>query len=167
MSDELKPCPFCGWGTICEVITVPFRHKCGCHACGASTANYRTWDEAVEAWNTRAATTIGKVQVEIEPVFHGTLTAEQVRKVVCRNSTYNDIYKVYQVSHADMQAIADELNEALGGGECVMNRVKMFPEQKDCIFECWECSACKRTNDEHRPRFCPNCGARVRKKVER
>ena len=53
MSNELKPCPFCGWGTICEVSTVPFRHKCGCHACGASTASYRTWDEAVEAWNTR------------------------------------------------------------------------------------------------------------------
>ena len=44
---------------------------------------------------------------------------------------------------------------------CQMNWVKKFPEYEDCIFECWECSACKRTNDEQRPRFCPNCGAKV------
>lgn len=44
---------------------------------------------------------------------------------------------------------------------CKMNLVKMFPEYEDCAFECWECSACKRTNDEQRPRFCPNCGVKV------
>ena len=57
------------------------------------------------------------------------------------------------------QAIA----ATLGGEECVMNRVKMFPEHKDCIFECWECSACKGTNEEQRPRFCPNCGRKVKR----
>lgn len=47
----------------------------------------------------------------------GKLTAEQVREVIYKNSTYNDIYKVYQVSHTDMQAITDELNASLGGVE--------------------------------------------------
>lgn len=47
----------------------------------------------------------------------GKLTAEQVRDAVYKNSTYNDIYMVYQVSRTDMQAIADELNATLGGNK--------------------------------------------------
>lgn len=50
---------------------------------------------------------------------------------------------------------------------CEMTRVKEFQEYEDCIFECWTCSACGRSNNEHNPKFCPNCGARVRKAVER
>lgn len=44
---------------------------------------------------------------------------------------------------------------------CKMERAKLFPEYEDCVFECWECSACKRTNEEQRPMYCPSCGARV------
>ena len=48
----------------------------------------------------------------------GMLTAEQVREVIYKNSTYNDIYKLYQVSYADIQRITDELNVEMGNGTC-------------------------------------------------
>ena len=43
---------------------------------------------------------------------------------------------------------------------CKMNRVKMFPGT-DSDFVCWICSACGKTNNEHKPNYCPNCGAKV------
>jgi uncharacterized protein (DUF983 family) len=50
--NELKPCPFCGWGTIVDGGFL--NHKCTCNACGASTKGYPTWELAVDAWNRRA-----------------------------------------------------------------------------------------------------------------
>lgn len=97
--------------------------------------------------------------------MNGKLTAEQVRELIAPHLKARptfDFGRHGAVWSADFQAIADELN-AIGGGECVMNLVKMFPEHKDCIFECWECSACKRTNEEYRPRFCPYCGRKVKR----
>ena len=52
MSKELKPCPFCGWGTIVDGGGL-LSHACQCNACGAKTKNYKTWEEAIEAWNRR------------------------------------------------------------------------------------------------------------------
>lgn len=93
------------------------------------------------------------------------LTAEQVRDAVYRNSTYNDIYEVYQVSLNYMQAIADELNAALGGGECEMVRVSKTRDTR-------KCSACGKLThfdplDRYELNYCPKCGARVRKAVKR
>lgn len=64
--EKLKPCPFCGgkariehglvtWAVVCPCSSHVFY---GCEKDKAKTA---------EAWNTRAATTIGMVQVEVEP----------------------------------------------------------------------------------------------------
>ena len=47
---ELKPYPFCGWGTIVDGGGF-FSHACECNACHAKTKNYKTWEEAIEAWN--------------------------------------------------------------------------------------------------------------------
>ena len=45
---------------------------------------------------------------------------------------------------------------------CRMKQVPMFPGT-NCNFVEWECSACGKTNREHKPDYCPNCGARVEK----
>lgn len=50
--EEPKRCPFCGWGTIVEGGLL-FTHKCECNGCHASTGSYRTWEDAVKAWNRR------------------------------------------------------------------------------------------------------------------
>ena len=50
---ELKPCPFCGWGTIVNGGILNYR--CQCNSCGATTKGYPTWELAVEAWNRRVS----------------------------------------------------------------------------------------------------------------
>ncbi len=50
--EKLKPCPFCGWGTIVDGGFL--NHSCTCNSCRASTKPYPTWELAVEAWNRRA-----------------------------------------------------------------------------------------------------------------
>ena len=48
---KVKPCPFCGWGTIVDGGFL--NHRCQCNACGATTKGYPTWELAVDAWNKR------------------------------------------------------------------------------------------------------------------
>ena len=52
-NEELKPCPFCGWGTIVDGGGF-FSHACECNACHAKKKNYKTCEEDIEAWNRRA-----------------------------------------------------------------------------------------------------------------
>lgn len=54
----------------------------------------------------------------------------------------------------------EHMRDCVGRGECEMERVKVFPGT-DSNFVCWICSACGRTNDEHEPNYCPNCGKEV------
>ena len=48
---ELKPCPFCGSKNIGD--TGLWRHVISCHHCGARSAPFSSWDNAVNAWNNR------------------------------------------------------------------------------------------------------------------
>lgn len=50
--EEPKPCPYCGGGTIIDGGLF-FKHSCECNSCHARTASYKTWEEAVKAWNRR------------------------------------------------------------------------------------------------------------------
>ena len=55
MSEELKPCPFCG-GKGCQESYeengwIIFYVEC--ESCGASTSSGSEFDEAIEKWNTR------------------------------------------------------------------------------------------------------------------
>ena len=86
----------------------------------------------------------------------GKLTAEQVRDAIERHITF------YEGGDYDEKAIADELNAALGGGEC---------EMKPIPFMGWQCSKCGRVSmvfgsgdkDREMPRFCPSCGKAVKR----
>lgn len=50
----IKPCPFCGWGTI-NGLEKLFSKKaaCQCNGCKAQTRYYDTIEEAAKAWNSR------------------------------------------------------------------------------------------------------------------
>lgn len=90
-----------------------------------------------EAWNTRT---------------HSTLTAEQVREVIERH------VKFYEGGDYDEQAIAGELNATLGCGEC---------ENANDVMKSGEigflCSECGSWDDAPQPRFCHNCGRKVKR----
>ena len=50
-----ESCPFCGGDTYSHTIDRENRkHSITCTTCWASTGNYDTWEEAVEAWDARA-----------------------------------------------------------------------------------------------------------------
>lgn len=110
------------------------------------------------------ATTIGKVQVEIEPVLRGMLTAEQVRDAVMSVDRWEKpmgdtgLTNTHLIIRSDgWQAIADELN-------CRAERTCKNP----CIagFMCSECGAScggfPLIGTANMPwSYCPCCGAKV------
>ncbi len=130
----LLPCPFCGgeasvrvleyddcmvWGVFCESdLESEYSH-------GHYVDNYPTEAEAIAAWNTRAE--------------RGTLTAEQVRKLV--QPIYFDGYsdgsehRGHGVEEIDWQAIADELNAELRSGTCD----NFSLPEPDGWYKCPEC----------------------------
>lgn len=98
------------------------------------------------------------------------LTAEQVREVIKRYST-ELLGGSRLFIERDWQAIADEFNAALDGGECE-NLIDNWSvhDSKKPDFECSECHATGHadgnvTGGEYL--FCPRCGARVQKAAKR
>jgi len=163
------PCPFCGGEAklrqypYCDIIRCEndgceVKPSCGM---GHDNADCSRTNELIEAWNARAATTLGKVQMEVEPVLHGTLTAEQVREAIERH------VKFYDGGDYDEQAIADELNAELGNGTC-----EWVLEHSGTLFDKWRCSECGYLFVEPRcvqgyndidPNFCMKCGKAVKR----
>lgn len=65
MTNELKPCPFCG-GEAYAVDVLEKRAHAVCDTCHASTAYYFSEVEAIAAWNTRAERTCQQVDVTVK-----------------------------------------------------------------------------------------------------
>lgn len=86
---------------------------------------------------------------------HGTLTAEQVQKVIYKHGI-NDGF-VYSVIKCSFQAIADELNAELGSGTC--NLI----EDGD-LLHCSNCGGAAAKQSWAYWAYCPNCGAKVVKR---
>lgn len=129
MTDELKPCPFCGgeaetcsyyfeeknmtlWQVRCKERPYDVEHPC---YTADSFISFATEAEAIEAWNTRAERT-------------------------CRI----------------LQAYGDESAEL----DYLMDEIAGTPEDTvACI--CQSCDHEFRYDRRLRPKFCPNCGAKV------
>ena len=94
----------------------------------------------------------------IPTMRHGTLTAEQVRTSIESRFDF-DVW----VPNTRWQAIADELNAALCGGECEMEYATEGMKRG-----WWVCSECGEASDTIKacggrvpPNFCANCGAKA------
>lgn len=77
MSDELKPCPFCGGENVTNEFDDPF-YSVICGICGASSA-FSDEEGAVRLWNARAAVTDEQFAMAV----HDGEAWQQVRE--CRN----------------------------------------------------------------------------------
>ena len=57
MSNELKPCPFCGGTNIFHIVKSPhefaYGHRYVCYSCMAKSPLCKSKDEATQKWNTR------------------------------------------------------------------------------------------------------------------
>ena len=193
MSEELKPCAHCG--SRGELVTYyDFYHiNCTNDDCvehydesmiyRGEGAWYGSIADAIEAWNTRTpeqaiATTFGRVGSEVgsevtSEVRGGKLTAEQVREAIERNVTF------YEGGDYDAQAIADELNATLGGGECTPHgewkSISQTQEVRHVFCECgFELGMDRRDSFPFEctrlfamPNFCQECGRKIRKAVKR
>lgn len=164
MSDEttLLPCPFCGGEA--DEYEGDYGNGICCMMCGAMVGEpihleYMTTkrvsiDEAIAAWNARAE--------------RGTLTAEQVREAV-EASTFAETSTIREFNDSSWQAIADELNATLGGGEC-----ECVWNEQEGTFRCSSCDTLL-TNEISiewpsykvtpitLPNYCPNCGKAVKR----
>lgn len=58
MTDKLKPCPFCGGEAEMIFWEAMKDARVRCKACDVSTHDYRTPEEAIEAWNKRTSSPI-------------------------------------------------------------------------------------------------------------
>lgn len=95
----------------------------------------------------------------------GKLTAEQVEKAIHDCSTYASYDGcTYYASGIRLQAIADELNAALGGGECEWTLKEEWPNRTgdDHVYGYeTSCGARHTWWPDSLPNFCPTCGGKV------
>lgn len=70
MTEELKPCPFCGSDDV-EALDMEGKHYVACYDCALEGPFHDSRAEAVAAWNRRAAIAAppGWVQVPVEPTW--------------------------------------------------------------------------------------------------
>lgn len=162
----LLPCPFCGGKATLRMSWMEDGHRyraVECVECGATTpGNYsEVGDQSVWDWNTRTpeqaiAATLGS----------GTLTAEQVEKAIHDCSTYASYDGcTYYASGIRLQAIADELNAAIGGGECEIVYHYEARDRSEIGREPVELS-CGHIVERH-SKYCQECGRKIRKAVKR
>jgi len=109
----------------------------------------------------------------------GKLTAEQVRETVEKH--WHDLPADYDMPEAtalpeysyDWQAIADELNATLGGGECEFVIEDNMNESEGMGDVWFRCTNCDTTFDYYaddwlmKQNYCPHCGFKIRKAVKR
>lgn len=90
----------------------------------------------------------------------GKLTEEDVRRALFAHSTYAsyDGLQLY-ANGIRTQEIANELNAALGGGECELVEVDSYSSDMETIHVL-ECSACGKTCEHVNGSYpkCPHCG---------
>ena len=123
MSEELKPCPFCGGKA--EIYNDGFGGDWAVRcACGAEVSGYiETEAEAVAAWNTRAERTCDECQLGAVPATDENMAKRGwVRERKCRPIPTED------------------------GFACE---------------KCGEWWPWKHYYPDGKPRYCPNCGAKV------
>lgn len=100
------------------------------------------------------------------PADGGKLTAEQVMSIAGKHQPdyCSDTHACF-----DWQAIADELNAALGGGECEFVIEDNMNESEGMGDVWFRCTNCNTTFDYHaddwlmKQNYCPKCGKKVKR----
>jgi len=138
-TDKLKPCPFCGGE--------------------ASWIAARQWEDGTYYPAMCGCRKCGIWHCGDSNYGHGGFANEEDRKVSMEQavSKWN--------TRTPEQAIADELNAALGGGECELIKHGSLANWPEMV--CWSCSACgfgwHHSINDKQFSYCPNCGRKVKR----
>jgi len=136
---------------------------------------HASWDGLRKFW----CIELTEEGVKLRDAAHVTLTAEQVRETVEKH--WHDLPADYDMPEAtalpeysyDWQAIADELNAAMGGGECEFVIEDNMNESEGMGDVWFRCTNCDTKFDYYaddwlmKQNYCPHCGFKIRKAVKR
>lgn len=125
-----------------------------------------SWDGLRKLWNIE----LTEEGVNLRDATGGTLTAEQVMAIAGRHQPdyCSDTHVCF-----DWQAIANELNATLGGGECefvIEDNMNESEGKGDVWFRCTNCNTIfdyYADNWLMEQNYCPHCGFKIRKAVKR
>lgn len=100
------------------------------------------------------------------------VTAEQVREAI-KGNAWAETSTLFEFGDSSWQAIADELNAAMGNGECEYV-VEDNMNESEGMGDVWfRCTNCDMKFDYYADgwlmtqSYCPHCGFKIRKAVER
>ena len=102
MTEKLKPCPFCGGEAM--IISEINYHHVRCVKCFTITDWYKTKEEAIEAWNTRADS-----QHENTPREKQTLIKSQLRRLIDINGQITSQSQLLYQEIMRCQALIEQL----------------------------------------------------------
>jgi Lar family restriction alleviation protein len=138
MSDELKPCPFCGnndYMTVEGTVSSNnFQVVCSwlSGGCGASGGVRRTQAEAIAAWNTRAD------DAPEQPVDNQADSREQLEAWA-----REEIAEKWACSDSDVSLLLDDLRDLLDR-QAAITRAEVF---EDGEYDCRTCDAKRELQD--------------------
>lgn len=191
MSDELKPCPFCGGEAKAFYCEESGTFDVQCQQCGAipfigsRTSERRTMADVIAAWNARAAVTDEQFSLAVHDgrAWQVLRECEMVEMPTGEKAAYSDTDEIIwhcRFCHAeravyefgedgDVWAAAPKFCPECGAKEakppeltCHMNHVLLYDEDVVDGIECDECGWIDVHDlDEPMPERCPGCKAKV------
>jgi hypothetical protein len=154
MSEELKPCPFCGQSDMLRIgkiegpgsdgIMLPPEYWAWCERCDTSTENRLTIDEAVAVWNRRPIEDALRAELEQAlTVLRG--ERERSSRIVNEGITYRLKAEAALAEVAELRAFKESVPWQALAGVCVggsnitmmmtMKGMEMWLEAMDWVNE--------------------------------
>lgn len=157
ISEELKPCPFCSSEAEITKWHEGYFVECKEQRCGGTIGAYKTEEEAIEAWNTRAERTSYCAVPEgylVVPAPDKTVTPISIASGRFDITDFVDTYSRVLEKHVQDEIVTKSL-ENCG-----------YVKKRTCRYEhiegTWYKTSCgERYDGVVPPNYCPNCGAKV------
>jgi Lar family restriction alleviation protein len=107
MSEELKPCPFCGSKDIVLESFGELRHTACCSTCECNTGYMQDDCEAIESWNTRSLEDDLRKQLDIVVEALKAQLIFKERNPFVSQGDFDHLYEIACNSLAEINRLSD------------------------------------------------------------